>query len=362
MPCDFLPIVSNGLGDWLALRVKPNGTASEVVQWYHGGGDWISWGNSLAEALLFDAIHLRLPGPSRRHAIPAQTVEAHDFANNDWLRWALEHLPEPITQITRDDLQGDSLASLMIENCVSEIGVRCELVQDALDESLSQILTPKVASEFEVDWNTAVQWMFDVRRVPSAARDRFQSKYNYTNDHAQNWPVAAQHARRVTEIASHCGWAWEILGYAQEVSGQTSQAVESYHRGATCSVFTDQAVRLRTHWTANQSLKFAAARLAEIDPGSIDKSAYLQILCDGNEEASRVSVTKYWLDQAANAESGSEAVNHLMRAGWDVGAEPISTFSEILSKLVDATRESNQHGRSLVAQAHRNCLRDRFGV
>ena len=40
MPPDFLPVLGNMAGDWLCMRIEPMGEVAEIVQWYHGGGDW----------------------------------------------------------------------------------------------------------------------------------------------------------------------------------------------------------------------------------------------------------------------------------------------------------------------------------
>ena len=54
MSCDLIPLVESTAGDWLCVRVDENSMASEVVQWYHGGGDWIPWGQDIAQAIVFD--------------------------------------------------------------------------------------------------------------------------------------------------------------------------------------------------------------------------------------------------------------------------------------------------------------------
>ena len=74
MCCDMIPIIGNQAGDYLCARVGPENTITEFVHWYHGGGDWIPWGSRLSEALLFDAVRHKLPGPHHRHAEPAETL------------------------------------------------------------------------------------------------------------------------------------------------------------------------------------------------------------------------------------------------------------------------------------------------
>ena len=72
MPPDVLPLVGNGLGDWLCGRVSAQGTIDEILYWYHGGGDYLPYGAGLAEALLFDTLADRLPGRRQLHAVPAE--------------------------------------------------------------------------------------------------------------------------------------------------------------------------------------------------------------------------------------------------------------------------------------------------
>ncbi len=66
MPCDLLPLISNDAGDWLCVRLDSRNNASEIVQWYHGGGDWIPWGNSICEASFLTQFAITCPVPSDR--------------------------------------------------------------------------------------------------------------------------------------------------------------------------------------------------------------------------------------------------------------------------------------------------------
>ncbi|MEO1526485.1 MAG: SMI1/KNR4 family protein [Planctomycetota bacterium] len=86
MPCDLLPLVGNSMGDWLCLRMATDGSASEVVYWYHGGGDWITWGNGLAQALLFAHVRKRLPQGDRGYG-PIAT-ESNELLATKFASWA----------------------------------------------------------------------------------------------------------------------------------------------------------------------------------------------------------------------------------------------------------------------------------
>ena len=38
---DTLPLVGNQYGDWLCVRIAPEGRVAEILCWNHGGGDWV---------------------------------------------------------------------------------------------------------------------------------------------------------------------------------------------------------------------------------------------------------------------------------------------------------------------------------
>src|SRR5262245_37578083 len=52
---DTLPFIGNQYGDWLCLRIGFSNRVDEVLYWCHGGGDWIPYGRTLAESLIYDA-------------------------------------------------------------------------------------------------------------------------------------------------------------------------------------------------------------------------------------------------------------------------------------------------------------------
>ncbi len=71
---DTLPLIGNEYGDWLCVRVDEDNRFGELVHWYHGGGDWIPVGKSIAEAVLHDIVDQFRPrkgqvlrGSSRKH-------------------------------------------------------------------------------------------------------------------------------------------------------------------------------------------------------------------------------------------------------------------------------------------------------
>ncbi len=177
MTCDLLPIISNRAGDWLCVRVDHNNVASEIVQWYHGGGDWIPWGHNLAEALVFDALIDRLPGKSRRHAIPAEDPrpngDAHDPVADPILDWALQHLPPSVTIAFDAATRESEVARILLDAGVAEIAVRCELVLSALmqpERKFEQLLR----ADPSVSRAQLAEWSFDTDRIPDQKRSLLQ--------------------------------------------------------------------------------------------------------------------------------------------------------------------------------------------
>ena len=365
MPCDFLPVVGNSAGDWLCVRVDRAGHASEVVQWYHGGGDWLPWGRSLSEAIVFDALVQLLPSPGRRHAIPAEQLPAAQREIRDpLLDWALGHLPSPVGRLLQEASDGDKIADTLLEHQIAEVAVRCELVQSALKETLSATLDPATAQQLGVDWSEVVQWMFDTGRMPVETRQRLERDYGLTISKPQNWQAARQHSQRVVELKPELAWAWDVLGYAAQRQDDSQSAIEAYQRAAECSVFTDQSVRLRTHWTAGQAAKFSASQLAECFPEVVQQSSYLQLLCLPDGQGRRAQLTRFWLERADQmAEQGrwAEAHRQYVAAGWDLGAEPLEIYGRVLDRVVLAANHAGQSARAEVARTHRACLSQRYG-
>ena len=400
MPPDFLPLVGNSAGDWLCLRVDANDRVSQIVHWYHGGGDWLPWGRTLAEAVVFDAIGPRLPGQRRRHAIPAENPRCDEPISHDpLLTWALRHSPPEITELLKSGLDGEMLATRLIETQTAEIAIRCELVQQALANPLADQLTRDWAEQAGIDWNDAIKWMFDLDRLPATLRQQLESELAVDLAPHQSWDTAAEHCRRVAELAPELAWPWEIAGYSHQRRGQLQVAKSLYASALSQSVFTDQSVRLQSHWTADRAAKFSAAMLNELqlnesdpsaqqaDPQSEDQATrpalpidplfterlskqpvdtkYLDALCEPNLQTRRETVMRYWCDKAdAAREQGrlQEVYENFVAAGWDLGAEPMTIYGELLEQISEAASLAGFAARAEVARTHRACLRDRYGI
>ena len=337
MPADFLPLIGNGAGDWLCGRVDADGRLYQIVHWYHGGGDWIPWGNDLSEAILFDAVLPWLPGPQRRHALEAEQrrpqSDAAEPSDRAWLHWALSKvsadLSDRIVATIRHEPTGmttrhrQDLADAMIEQGVAEVAVRCELVQNAGDD----------------------------------------------------WRLIETHCGAIVQRNSNLAWPWEWLGLAKHHLGRADQAEIAWRAAATCSAFTDQSIRLRSDFDSEQQAKFSIALLLRhgrspagdsgggVDPGSADRDAYIQTLINSDAGNVRRRVYDHWTSLADESLAGGDpagAVAHLMSAGWDLGAQPISIYGDLLRRIEEVCESAGQRGRAAVAGVHADCFRRRF--
>ena len=213
MPCDLLPISGNTAGDWLCLRIDENNSPREVVQWYHGGGDWIPWGRTLAEAFVFDALSVKLPGPLRRHSVPAENPRLDSdkstrrAPSDPLLHWAAKQMPTEVANLLDGETYGSSIAQTLLTHHIAEVAVRCEAVQDALHQSTTSSLNPKLADQWDVAWEEMVQWSFDAERIPVDRRGQLEDYLGHPIGHEQDWTSCARTLSRRVADRSRFGMA-----------------------------------------------------------------------------------------------------------------------------------------------------------
>ncbi len=368
MSCDLIPLLGNSCGDWLCVRIDENSSASQVVQWYHGGGDWIPWGKDIAEAIIFDGLVGRISAGSRRHAIPAVAPRPTPQGNqdNELLQWALGHVPDRLARDLNSDLDEQQTADALLAAGVAEVAVHCELLLKALCfadvDTLTRALGKGAAG---IRREQLIEWAFDTSRIPESCQQQMEAGENAFTIPEQDWDLASRHARAVTDLAPELAWAWEIMGYNAERNGHLQEAVAAYQKAACCSVFTDQSVRMNTHWASDDSSKFCVGRIQHLSEATIADSEYLSVLSSAEYSLRRSVATQYWMEKAASHLAASEieaAHRSYMAAGWDLGAGPISAYGDIIDRVCETASNCGQHGRAAVAATHRRCLQERYGI
>lgn len=413
MPPNFLPLVGNGAGDWLCMRLLDpdvaarTGQSTDFCQWYHGGGDWLPWGGRLSEALLFDWLLSSLPQSDRRHAEPADECvsastdpstrddRSHPAPSNwhdhVWGRWVLGQLPGLSEVDWAASGEPRQLADDLLTLGLCEVPVRCQLVIDALASSLSGRLTPKLANDLGITWNDWMQWCFDLRTLPGAISDQMQRSLGLGasdfDPAQQRWDEVAQHAAAICQRHPDLSWSYDLLGYASWSGGDAARAHHAFSHGIRCSVFTDQSVRLRTHWaTATDGIaKFSARFLAEMSPfptidrasegavsdqlgrlpAEIDGGQLLQYLgphTSGDPSSARQRYSQMLVDAAAAAGSPATSARLLYAAGWDLGAGPMQRYGGLLDRYIGACAAAGWASHERLASVHRDGLKARYNL
>lgn len=390
MNADLVPIVSNEAGDWLCARIGPDNIMATIVHWYHGGGDWIEWGDDLAQAIVFDAIQHRLPGPRRRHAIPAEefpnaNFSSHSNANSNansnpvheptdpLLAWALKHSGPAIGDLFGHRwVDADTVAATLIDHGVAEVAVRCEVIQAALNLSALDVSEladgpAKILSSagLHPGSDAFAEASFDRRTIDDQVAAKLDAATGSDAWRHQDWTVAESHAVAVTRRSPAVAWAWDVAGYAAMRRGDRSVAMTRYLGGSQCQVFSDQSVRLQTQWTASAAAKFSAAQLRLHFADATADSSYLSALCITDSIVRSDRVSQHWLaagDQAFTRDDAKLALDCYIAAGWDIGMRPITAYADLLDRIALAAQKAGQPGRARLASVHRECLIQRYDI
>lgn len=415
MPPDLMPVVGNGMGDWLCARVGPESTIREVVHWYHGGGDRLPLGKTLAEAFVFDALRRRLPGSRRRLAIPAEKLARESFSSDDstWpaigdagsgaegsgdgavsaVQWSLAKLPPRARQLFDAGLSPERLGAELIAQSIASEAVACDLVLGLIDSEVQRRLTPQDATALGVSWDReCVRWIYDPATIPPRMAEGLAARWGIERARWEepDWDGAARIAQGVCDMRSDLAWAWEVIAYRdhrqdnfagaapadREVADR--EVVGRYLRGSLASSFTDQSVRFRSHFDTDLVSKFSVARLLELGAAEVLDPAYLTLLLespasDPRSLGWRDRVSAHWLGEADRGGGDPLAIravnddpapdsdyNLVYRAGWDVGCDSIRQYKLVLERLAAAADAAGQHGRAALARTHRDCLVARY--
>ena len=380
---DTLPLVGNRYGDWLCLRVGADNAISEIIHWYHGGGDWIPWGNSMAEAILFDNARARFPGRRQGHAIDAESRLAIGSENEyfDWAKAWIDACSRSAVRHWQSKQSEDAtLANWMLEHNFCAVATRCEMSLAALDGSARQNLSPAIAGELNINWEPdVVSWLFDSQLIPESLIEVVNQRIGADGSTGQAWEAASEHARTVADVRDDLVWAFDIAGWGEERSGRIESAARYYQRGVMALAFADQSIRFRTHWFPQWAGKFSTWRLCVLmDSGKIESNLvdpsvlrYLNAIRPGQDSNAageptslRAKAMAYWRSVAETAIQNHDwaaAYDAFYRAGWDLGTDTMLDFSDLLTGLVETAQRAGQTARAAVAQVHLNAFTARFG-
>ncbi|MEM7476870.1 MAG: SMI1/KNR4 family protein [Planctomycetota bacterium] len=372
---DTLPVLGNDYGDWICVRVNPSNDLGELIYWYHGGGDWIPVGNTMAEAVLHDAVDQFRP--IRTQMIRSATESRIDTLANvlarlnysqlrNWLGRSLPGddalliLSEVIEWIGNQDHNAALRAMRQIGWCRDAIA--CDLIESYLQLPVQVIAQREYADLLDIPWfPDYINLLFDCEQASDAQRVAIAAAATkWDGWPQQDWTKASSLASEVLQRRHDLGWATAVCGWQQERSGQTDAAIDIYKRGVFGSAFTDQGVRLNSHAETDENGKFAAARLAHFrDVLALEEDKYIQLFLRRRERSLLAEVCDFWFQRAEKSESEGdfeEAYRLFYRAGWDMGVSRMQKYKSILSGLERCARQAGWNGMAKVAEAHQNCL------
>ncbi len=388
---DTLPIISNHYGDWICARIEPDGSLGELVHWYHGGGDWIPVGGQIAEMVIHDVVDqfrpidnqmLRGAPESTYPSQPARVLA--DFANPKLCQWLSDHLARGTAQPVQSvRLRLEQLVSLLANGDYvlaletlrhqhwAEDAVACDLIQIVLQESASPLAQGSIAQELAMNWTPDyVRLLFDIEQIPTEVQMRIMELMGPSIDSwpRQDWPRAESLAQEVLQRRTDLGWAVNIAGWSKQRSGDLQGAAQIYFVGRYASAFSDQAVRMRTHWVDSYMGKFTLAQLTQLSDclAPVQRvDDYLQTVLNAPAKLTMQMVQEYWIHaarQQLERNAPAEAYACYYHAGWDMGAQRLSEYQRILEGLAHSARAAGWPARAAVAESHLACLKKRLGL
>ncbi len=361
---DMLPIISNDYGDWLCLRFGFDGTVREVLYWYHGGGDWIPYGNTLAEALLYDAAFRVMYHRKPEFTDPEPPAE-EIFRAAEWaVQWIDKpHGFQPFWP-PHSPPNTDPLVT-MTNAGVAEVASRRDLILRHLESKLKQESNPSVAQEIGATWEPEfVSWIFDTALLPEGHKDNLSERFNVpaTELTCQDWDQAEAEAVRVIRLRQDLGWAFDIAGWAAERRGDIGTAIPRYLSGSRASTFADESVKFRTHWFNDGYGKFSAARLAALRdhlPPEAQQATYLNVFWKNAPDSLPARLRDYWFEQADMARKTGrhqDAYRCYYNAGWDYGLQYFKSYHEVFDGLISSATKAGSPALATLAATHRDSL------
>jgi hypothetical protein len=365
---DLIPLIGNESGDWLCVRLTEANQTGQIVYWYHGGGDWLPWGKSLAEAILFNRF------ARSTYRCPDSSLDAGDLSERDRrsgdaasprddrvLRWAAEHHGVKLELLPSPKLPEEISINRLLDLDIAEVAVRFLKVQKLLRHWSRDQIVATLEDGLEDRSHRITRCLFDLDLIPESQLVRL---VELTGDRrVQRWSAVARHAEVVTRLAPEQAWAWQLLGYEAEKRGSVQEAIVCYERASQCSSFTDHTTALGFHWTEPLASKFSVARLVKLRPAAETEMAYFRALTMPDVVARSEKLMEFWISLSQHfyaADQFADATRCLYAAGWDVAHRSISDYKRVLVLIGDSATRCEQHARAEVVATHLRCLASRY--
>ena len=384
---DTLPLIGNEYGDWLCVRVDSTNRFGELVHWYHGGGDWIPVGSTLAEAVLHDVVDQFRPrvGQVLRGATestsPDHLTHVVERLNEERLqRWLAASLGEKLGESqSGPSALRDVLSALTTTNYLSAIqhleragwsveASLCDQIEYALQVPIRSLACAEIPKRLGLNYEPDyVRLLFDAQHIPNSLLHQIQEILHSlglapAQTNAQDWAEAERLALRLLARRSDLAWAADIAGWAAKRRGDLSAACEIYFQGRFASAFSNQSIRMRSHGFEPQFGKVALAEMwnlrDHLSSAQRDDS-YVQKIWQTPARVLQREVQAYWMSaakQSMNAGNFAAAYENFYRAGWDIGAQRMTDYLDVFAGLIESAQAAGWTARANVAATHLACL------
>jgi hypothetical protein len=281
-----------------------------------------------------------------------------DFASAE--RRTAEPMLSEILGCLRQGRYSDALNCMLAQGW-AYAATACDLVEEALQFPRAHLAMDLHGSLRATDANAFARWLFDSGSFPPPPNLPLAAKPLP----AQDWELAKTTCQAVLQRRQDLGWVSDILGWCHHRAGEISQAIDIYRGGCLASSFSNQAVRLRTHWFDQRDGKFSTSQLNGLSaehPDLIPPDPYLSLVRHAPAGKLLERVQAYWQDigdQRLREGDPAAAYTAYYRAGWDLGAPHLEDYHRILQSLAAAAAAAGWSARAEVARAHLRCLEAR---
>ena len=370
---DTIPVLGNGYGDWICARVDSGGNLAELIHWYHGGGDWISLGPTLAEAILHDCVDVHRPVRRQMLRGAVETARNKDgspcnYELKSWINAALKMSAATATAnpaaegnavLARNELEHSEVSSDQAANFD-----RLKMQAESLDplwqaiEAADYTLAIETLLRFNLAYDAAVCDRIEQSSWSAGPVDHLTNQSLSETEFA----TIESLCRSVIARRSDLGWSFGLLGWLHVLRGEIQTACQIFFDGRHASAFSDQSVRMRLHRFDQRYGKFSLAQLAAHRaqlPKPMQEDEYVQLILQDDAKNRIQSIHDFWMSRAQHALSRgqpAEAYRCAYNAGWDVGSASMLGYRKLLMTLEQSASECGWQARAATARAHLSAL------
>ena len=351
---DTLPVVADGAGNALCLRFGFDGTVAEVIEWNHEGGNWKSFGQSIAEALVLDASLTLLDQTDSDEQIDEFAIE-DSFAYAEWATTWIPELDLSVLRVNAGELR--ELPSRLVKLGVAPVAIaqwNCRRhLTSRLERLCRQVGGGKIAGSLGVTWAEFRRWLSEPRLIPGHQKEPLSTLTTvpFSELVRQDWQSAAAAAQTVLNIRVDLAWPFAVLGRFKSEQDDIAGAVDFYTAGLEASRTTEDFV---ASWKAifDNQTKFIPNALNTLNPQLPEtKRDYLQLFFSRNPPK---SVRDYWTKHAEAAEMNGRyelAYRCYYHAGWDLPVQ--NEIEGVLERLEGVAIKAGYDALARLARHHR---------